>query len=142
MKFSSGRLSPRRVPEIFTDDPRPGANAYVYCKGCGHVLESRDRFLRSRPAVTVMMCDSCREIHGHDLIPKSGSDTFCYRCGGPDEVFISTGLWPETHHVCPRCLPTRAERYRSGNFAPPDPPPAPLSTTVPASAPAQPDGTP
>jgi hypothetical protein len=124
MNFAKGRPSPRRVPEIFADDPRPGAKAYVYCKGCGSPLESRDRFSRSRPTVTVMMCDACRERYGHDLIPTSGSATFCYRCGGPDEIFVSNDIWPETHHVCPRCLPARAARYRSGNFAPPEPEPS------------------
>jgi|SRR5579875_1270864 len=126
MKFTSGRASPRRVPEVFSDDPRPGANEFVYCKGCGKPLESRDRFTRSRAAVTVMMCDSCRELHGHDLIPAAGSATFCYRCGGPDEIFQTTDIWPETYHVCPRCLPDRAARYRDGNFDPPEAPmPAP-----------------
>lgn len=121
MRFSGGGKSgPRRVPEIFREDARPGASDFVYCKGCGQPLESRDRFARSRPVVTVMMCDPCRELHGHDLIPTSGSATFCYRCGGPDEAFVTTGLWPETHHVCPRCLPDRAARYRSGDFAPPE----------------------
>ena len=128
MNFSNGRPLPRRAPEVFTDDPRPGASSYVYCKGCGEPLESRDRFSRSRVAVTVMMCDSCRQLHGHDLIPTAGSATFCYRCGGPDEVFVTTDIWPETHHVCPRCLPERAARYRTGNFAPPEPaPPSPIS---------------
>lgn len=120
MRFSnSSRPASRRVPEIFSEDARPGASDFVYCKGCGQPLERRDRFSRSRPVVTVMMCDPCRELHGHDLIPMSGSATFCYRCGGPDEVFVTTGLWPETHHVCPRCLPERAARYRSGDFEPP-----------------------
>lgn len=121
MTFTNGRQFPRRVPETFTDDPRPGASGYVYCKGCGIPLESRERFSRSRPAVTVMMCEGCRVRHGHDLIPTPGSETYCYRCGGPDEIFISNGTWPETHHVCPRCLPDRAARYRGGNFAPPEP---------------------
>ena len=118
MRFGSRGASPRRTPELFTDDPRPGANGFVYCKGCGQPLESRDRFTNSRPVVTVMMCDSCREAHGHDLIPISGSATFCYRCGGPDEIFITPGMSPITHHVCPRCLPERAARFRDGNFAP------------------------
>lgn len=120
MTYSYGSSLPRRVPEIFVDDPRPGASGYVYCKGCGTPLESRDRFSRSKQAVSVMMCDRCRERHGHDLIPTPGSATFCYRCGGPDEIFITTDFSPVTHHVCPRCLPERAARYRSGNFAPPE----------------------
>ena len=135
MNFSNGRRLPRRTPEIFADDPRPGASGYVYCKGCGTPLESRDRFSRSRPVVTVMMCDACRVVHGHDLIPKSGSDTFCYRCGGPDEIFVTTGIAPETHHVCPRCLPERAARYRQGDFVPPVPEAEPIGAepTVPAA---------
>lgn len=135
MNFSNGRRLPRRTPEIFADDPRPGASGYVYCKGCGTPLESRDRFSRSRPVVTVMMCDACRVVHGHDLIPKSGSDTFCYRCGGPDEIFVTTGIAPETHHVCPRCLPDRAARYRQGDFVPPVPEAEPIGAepAVPAA---------
>lgn len=128
MSFSSGRPAPRRVPEVFADDQRPGASEYVYCKGCGQPLESRDRFSRSRVSVTVMMCESCREQHGHDLIPTAGSTTYCYRCGGPDEIFVTKGLWPETHHVCPRCLPERAARYRSGDFAPPERAPSPITS--------------
>jgi hypothetical protein len=118
MAFSSNKSWQRRVPEIFSPDPRPGADTFVYCKGCGQPLESRDRFSRSRPTVTAMMCDACREIHGHDLIPKAGFPTFCYRCGGPDEVFVSTGISPSTYHVCSRCLPDRAARYREGDFGP------------------------
>ena len=121
MTFSASRLSSRRVPEIFADDPRPGASTFVYCKGCGEPLESRDRFNRARTVVAVMMCDPCRTLYGHDLIPAPGSATFCYRCGRPDEIFVTNGHWQETHHVCPRCLPSRAARYRAGNFAPPDP---------------------
>lgn len=119
MRFTTGR--PRRVPEVFADDPRPGASGYVYCKGCGTPLETRDRFSRPKPMVSIMMCDPCRERHGHDLIPTPGSTTYCYRCGGRDEIFVSRGTWPETHHVCPRCLPDRAARFRSGNFAPREP---------------------
>jgi hypothetical protein len=29
---------------------------------------------------------------------------------------VERGVAPITHHVCPRCLPERATRYRSGNF--------------------------
>lgn len=121
MRFGNRGVSSRRTPETFAVDPRPGASGFVYCKGCGEPLESRDRFSASRPVVTVMMCDDCREIHGHDLMPVSGSATFCYRCGGPDEVFTSGGVSPTTHHVCPRCLPERAARYRAGDFLPPEP---------------------
>jgi hypothetical protein len=141
MRFATGRPLPRRVPETFADDPRPGASAYVYCKGCGTPLESRDRFSRPKPMVTVMMCDSCRAKHGHDLIPAEGSATFCYRCGGPDEIFVKTGTSPETHHVCPRCLPDRAERYRSGNFAPLEPEPTPLGVGAVGRTSRGPDGT-
>ncbi|HLJ66358.1 MAG TPA: hypothetical protein VKX16_03240 [Chloroflexota bacterium] len=138
MSFSPNRLSSRRVPEIFADDPRPGASDFVYCKGCGEPLESRDRFTRAGPVVAVMMCDACRTAHGHDLIPSSGSATFCYRCGGPDEIFVTKGRWPETHHVCPRCLPSRAVRYRAGNFAPLQPQataPGPSASETPLSGP-------
>src|SRR5689334_15488815 len=103
MNFSNGRPSHRRVPELFADDPRPGASGYVYCKGCGMPLESRARFSGPKPTVSVMMGDPCRALHGHDLIPTPGSTTYCYRCGGLDEIFVSRGHCPETHHVCPRC---------------------------------------
>ena len=139
MTYSYGSSLPRRVPEIFVDDPRPGASGYVYCKGCGTPLESRDRFSRSKQAVSVMMCDRCRERHGHDLIPTPGSATFCYRCGGPDEIFITTGFSPETHHVCPRCLPERAVRYRGGNLAPPERAPSSTAGLIHSTAEA-PDG--
>jgi hypothetical protein len=70
-----------------------------------------------------MMCRECQEIHGHPLIPKSGAPTFCYRCGGPDEIFEAPGTSPAIYHVCPRCLPDRAARYRAGDFDAPQPTP-------------------
>jgi hypothetical protein len=67
----------------------------------------------------VMMCEACRGIHHHSLMPQPGSPTYCYRCGTLEEVFIEPGTSPATHHVCPRCLPDRVVRYRSGDFAEP-----------------------
>jgi len=122
MSFTTGRPSYRRIPEVFADDPRPGASTFVYCKGCGEPLEGREPVVGRKRTVTFMMCAACRERYGHDLIPPAGVATFCYRCGGPDEIFVTEDPWPETHHVCPRCLPDRAARFRSGNFAPPEPP--------------------
>lgn len=113
----------QRVPEGFEPDARPGADAYVYCKGCGKPLESRDRLTRGRAVVDVMMCEACREVHGHPLVPTPGSPTFCYRCGGPEEVFVEPGTSPAIRHICPRCLPARAARYRAGDFAEPVPEP-------------------
>jgi hypothetical protein len=107
---------PQRVPEVFAEDARPGADTRVYCKGCGDPLDGHPRHMSGRTPVTVMMCDSCRERHGHDLMPSAGSPSFCYRCGGADEVFVSAGQSPITYHVCPRCVPDRAARYRAGQF--------------------------
>src|SRR3954447_23348041 len=109
------------IPMQFEPDPRPGADAHVYCKGCGHPLDGELRHQPSRVQVTTMMCEACREIHGHALIPKPGTRSFCYRCGAEDEIFIERGTWPMTHHVCPRCHPARADRYRAGNFTAPEP---------------------
>jgi NMD protein affecting ribosome stability and mRNA decay len=109
----------QRVQEGFAPDPRPGADALLYCKGCGQPLNERRKSAGTRHNVTVMMCDSCREIHGNDLAPSPGSPTFCYRCGGPDELFVTNDTWPATYHVCPRCLPERAARYRAGDFEQP-----------------------
>ena len=111
-----------REPMVFSPDPRPGADSFVYCKGCGHPLESRDRVSHRRVAITAMMCDACREVHGHDLVPASGARTFCYRCGEQEEVFVTMDFAPITYHLCGRCLPERAERYRKGDFNPPEPP--------------------
>ncbi len=114
-----------RVPEVFAEDNRQGANSQVYCKGCGQSLEGQPRHVQSRTPVAIMMCASCREKHGHELIPASGAVTFCYRCGGEDEIFLSKGMSPVTYHVCPRCVPERVARYRTGDFeTPPPPPPA------------------
>lgn len=106
----------QRIPPVFEPDMRPGADAFVYCKGCGSQLEGQPRFRQARTPVTVMMCEPCTERHGHQLIPSPGSPSFCYRCGGPDEIFIEKGISPVTHHVCPRCIPDRSLRYRTGNF--------------------------
>lgn len=113
----------RREPEAFEPDSRPGADAQVYCKGCGRPLTGEPRHQQPRKQVTFMMCEPCREKHGHALIPPSGAPTFCYRCGERDLVFISRGLSPSVHHVCARCLPDRAARYGAGNFEarPPEP---------------------
>jgi NMD protein affecting ribosome stability and mRNA decay len=104
---------------VFAPDDRPGADTFVYCKGCGTPLEGRARLAKPKASVDTMMCDSCIEIHGHRLMPKPGSPTFCYRCGGPEDLFESPGISPTLYHVCPRCLPERVARYRSGDFETP-----------------------
>jgi hypothetical protein len=93
---------------------------FVYCKGCGVPLTGEPRYLPPRAAVTIMMCGACRQTHKHALIPTTGSPTYCYRCGGRDEIFVERAQAPITHHVCSRCLPERAARYRSGNFKKPE----------------------
>ena len=115
MPTARNRAESREAP---APDKRPGADAYVYCKGCGTPLESRARLTKPRPVVEVMMCESCVREHNHPLIPTPGAPTFCYRCGSPEEVFIEPGTPPVTHHICERCLPDRAARYRAGNFEP------------------------
>jgi hypothetical protein len=114
---------PPRVPAEFEPDLRPDADSFVYCKGCGEALLGEARHQPARVKVVVMMCEGCQEIHGHALIPRSGAPSFCYRCGTRDEVFVESGTWPVTHHVCARCLPEKAERYRAGNFERIDPTP-------------------
>ncbi len=109
----------QRLPEVFADDTRPGADGFVYCKGCGQPLESRARIAQRKSVVSVMMCETCQATHGHELMPTQGAPTFCYRCGGPDELFIQSGISPVTYHVCPRCLPERAARYRAQDFEAP-----------------------
>jgi hypothetical protein len=108
-------------------ETRP-ADAYVYCKGCGTQLESRSKLQKPRVVVEYMMCEPCREKHGHALMPMPGSPTFCYRCGQEEEIFTEPSTTPITHHLCTHCLSERAERYRQGDFAAPpkqtDPVPA------------------
>src|SRR5947209_364751 len=111
-----------RIPMVFEPDPRPDAENFVYCKGCGQQLAGEPRHQRPKMPVAVMMCQSCRTAHGHALIPRPGAPSYCYRCGGRDEIFIERGVSPVTHHVCPRCVPARAARYRGGNFKRFDPP--------------------
>ncbi|MGI8828101.1 MAG: hypothetical protein ACR2JC_21215 [Chloroflexota bacterium] len=111
----------RREPQVFATDERPGANTFVYCKGCGKQLESRARVSQPRAAITSMMCEPCCEIHGHQLMPSPGSPTFCYRCGRPDQLFVSDGFSPVTYHVCPNCVPDVANRYRAHDFETPKP---------------------
>lgn len=101
----------------------PESGAYVYCKGCGTQLESRTK-LKPRAVVEAMMCAPCREKHGHALVPAPGEPTFCYRCGTPEETFVSSGFAPATYHICPQCLPERYARYKAGNFEPPEETPA------------------
>jgi hypothetical protein len=113
----------RREPEHFAADSRPDADTFVYCKGCGEPLESRSRVSQPRAVITFMMCSSCRETHGHALMPGPGSPTFCYRCGGSDELYVTGGISPATYHVCPRCVPDRAARYRAHDFEVPQPVP-------------------
>jgi hypothetical protein len=114
---------PHRVPQEFEPDPRPDADSFVYCKGCGEPLPGEARHQPPRVKVVVMMCAGCRAIHGHPLIPRPGAPSFCYRCGTRDEILVERGTWPVTYHVCPRCLPTKAARYRAGNFTSVDPTP-------------------
>ena len=114
MATSSNR--PRSEPDVFAPDNRPGADTFVYCKGCGTQLESRARLSKPKAVVDTMMCPSCVEKFGHPLMPSPGAPTFCYRCGGAEEVYHATGIAPATYHICPRCLPERTARYRSGDF--------------------------
>jgi hypothetical protein len=108
----------QRVPEVFGVETRAGADAFVYCKGCGEPLDGEARRQKPKVVVAVMMCEACREKYDHALIPTAGAPTFCYRCGGPDEVFIQDSFSPVSYHVCPRCVPERAARYRAGDFEP------------------------
>lgn len=101
----------------------PATELFVYCKGCGRQLESRARLTKPKPVVDRMMCEECERIHGHPLIPRPGAQTYCYRCGTPEDTFIAPGISPTTHHVCPTCLPDRHRRYGEGNFE--EPPPEP-----------------
>lgn len=107
---------PRSAPEVFAPDTRPGADNFVYCKGCGTPLESRARLTKPKAQVDTMMCEPCIEKHGHRLMPGPGAPTFCYRCGGPEDIFIAPGISPATYHICPRCLPERTARYQQGDF--------------------------
>lgn len=110
-------VHPEQLPgDEFTADPRPGADQFVYCKGCGQRLEGQARRVPRRKVVTVLMCEACQKFHGHSLIPTAGSPTYCFRCGTADETFTSEEFGHPTYHVCPRCLPDRAARYRAGNF--------------------------
>jgi hypothetical protein len=110
---------PRSAPDVFAPDTRPGADEFVYCKGCGQPLESRARLSKPKVVVDTMMCEACREVHGHALMPSPGSPTHCYRCGGLEEIFEGPGISPVIYHVCPRCLPERVARYRKGDFETP-----------------------
>lgn len=98
--------------------------AFVYCKGCGTQLESRARLSKPRAVVDSMMCEPCREKHGHALMPRPGEPTFCYRCGREEEVFVAPGISPATYHICAHCLPDRYERYKAGDFETPPKQPA------------------
>lgn len=109
---------------------RAPTDAFVYCKGCGTQLESRSRLQKPRAVVEFMMCEPCREKHGHALMPSPGAPTFCYRCGQEEEVFIEPSTTPITHHLCIRCLPERAERYRRGEFGIPEKVPDVAPTTA------------
>lgn len=110
---------PRSEPEVFAPDTRPGADNFVYCKGCGTQLEGRARLSKPKAVVDTMMCEACVEKHGHPLMPSPGSPTFCYRCGGAEEVYEAPGISPAIYHICSRCLPERAARYRKGDFETP-----------------------
>jgi hypothetical protein len=105
--------------EKIVRETRSSDDSFVYCKGCGGQVESRSKLQRPCVVVEYMMCESCRERHGHALIPSPGAPTYCFRCGRKEEIFIEPSVSPITHHVCVRCLPEQAQRYRSGDFAPP-----------------------
>jgi hypothetical protein len=105
--------------EQIVQETRPSEDSFVYCKGCGTQLESRSKLQKPRAVVEYMMCEPCRKRHGHKLMPSPGSPTYCFRCGRKEEIFIEPSISPITHHLCVHCLPERAERYRSGDFAPP-----------------------
>lgn len=110
---------PQGEKEVTATETRPVADEYVYCKGCGTQLELRSRLSRPKAQVDKMMCQSCIDIHGHPLVPSPGAPTFCYRCGGPEDVFEAPGISPAIYHICPACLPERYERYRQGDFETP-----------------------
>src|SRR5438270_10041194 len=63
----------RPEPEIFATDMRPGADAFVYCKGCGVSLPGQARYQRAKAAITTMMCEECQIRHGHALMPMPGT---------------------------------------------------------------------
>lgn len=109
----------RREPQEFAPDSRPGAANFVYCKGCGTQLEDRSRLQKPKAVIDAMMCVPCQEEHGHTLMPKPGAPTYCYRCGTLEEITMEPATTPITHHVCARCLPEKAARYRAGDFAEP-----------------------
>jgi hypothetical protein len=104
---------------VFAPDTRPGADSFVYCKGCGHQLAGQLRHQERKTVITVMMCETCRERYGHQLVPPPGAPSFCYRCGARDVIFVEREFSPITHHLCPRCMPDRVARYSAGNFEPP-----------------------
>jgi len=114
--MNSHNSRPQRVPEVFADDVRPGADTFVYCKGCGVPLEGQPRHQERRVAITAMMCEPCQERFGHALVPGPDAQSFCYRCGSPDVIVIEHSFSPVTHRLCPRCVPERLARYRAGNF--------------------------
>jgi hypothetical protein len=109
----------QRIPEVFATDIRPGADAFVYCKGCGVTLPDQPRYQEKRVAITTMMCKACQKRHGHLLMPSPAAPTFCFRCGGRDVIVVEKSVSPVTHHLCPRCVPARLARYRAGNFRAP-----------------------
>lgn len=124
-----GSISRYHIPQSFAPDTRPGADEFVYCKGCGQPLDDQPRLAGHRAVVSVMMCTACCQTHGHQLMPKPGAPSYCYRCGSLDEVFVESGMAPATYHVCPRCVPERAARYRGGHFGPPPDPAIPVGPT-------------
>jgi hypothetical protein len=111
-----------RVPTVFAPDTREGADAFVYCKGCGAKLAGRLRHPERKVLITVMMCEACCEQHEHQLVPPPWAPSFCYRCGDPEDVFVEGDFAPVTYHLCARCMPDRVARYRAGDFVPPPPP--------------------
>jgi len=115
---SSGNRSQTETEGIAVET-RPAAEDWVYCKGCGTPLELRSRLSKPKAQVDKMMCESCIGRHGHPLVPTPGAPTFCYRCGGPEEVFEAPGISPAIYHICPRCLPERYARYQQGDFETP-----------------------
>ncbi|GAC1626056.1 MAG: hypothetical protein NVS4B2_05080 [Chloroflexota bacterium] len=125
---------PQREREAFAPDERPDADSFVYCKGCGKQLESRARLAKPKAVVDAMMCESCQQQHNHALMPSPGAPTYCYRCGSLEEVYVAPGVSPATYHICARCLPDRAARYRSGDFEVPQKVAVPEAESAPAQS--------
>ncbi len=104
MPATKDRVKPQ--DEQIVRETRPSEDSFVYCKGCGTQLESRSKLQKPRAVVEYMMCEPCRERHGHALMPSPGSPTYCFRCGRKEEIFVEPSISPITHHLCVHCLPS------------------------------------